>query len=75
MTFTALSYKELNSLKFSVIHEMEKLLPFACYDREWESLKEESGTRNYFRLTRIEQYVPFLLMAPYIMLLVYVFVS
>lgn len=65
------SYRELNSLKFRVIHEMEQHLPFPCYDREWEILKEEAHKRNYFRLTRIEQYIPFLLLIPYIILLVY----
>jgi len=68
------SYKELNSLKFKVIHEMEKALPYPCYDREWEILKNESDTRSYFRLTRIEQYVPFILMGPYIILLIYAFI-
>src|SRR5262249_43950287 len=63
------SYRELNSLKFKVVHEMEKHLPFPCYAREWEILKQEANKRSYFRLTRIEQYVPFLLLIPYMVLL------
>jgi hypothetical protein len=65
------SYKQLNSLKFKVIHEMEKQLPFPCYDREWEILKEEKDSRSYLRLSKVEQYVPFLLMVPYMILLVF----
>ena len=34
------SYRQLNSGKFKVIHEMEQDLPFPCYDKEWEILGE-----------------------------------
>lgn len=64
------SYKQLNKLKFKVIHEMEQLLPFACYNREWEILTEDKGN-SYLRLSRIEQYIPFLLMIPYVVVLIY----
>ena len=37
------SYKQLNSLKFKVIHEMEIYLPFPCYSREWKILKEDKN--------------------------------
>lgn len=65
------SYKQLNSLKFKVIHEMEQLLPFSCYKREWQILEEEKDSRSYLRLSRVERYVPFLLMIPYLILLIY----
>jgi hypothetical protein len=64
------SYKQLNSLKFKVIHEMEQKLPFPCYDREWQLLKEEKSGRNYVRLTKVEQYIPFILAIPYVALLI-----
>ena len=69
------SYRELNSLKFKVIHEMEQNLPFPCYKREWDILEQESHKRSYLRLTRIEQYVPLVLLTPYIILFVYAIVS
>ncbi|PZV06954.1 MAG: hypothetical protein DCF22_22865 [Leptolyngbya sp.] len=65
------SYKQLNSLKFKVIHEMETYLPFPCYDREWEILKEDKNRRRYLRLSAVEQYVPFILSVPYSCLLIY----
>lgn len=65
------SYKQLNSLKFKVIHEMEAHLPFPCYDREWEILKEDKNRRGYLRLTSVEQYIPLILSAPYFRLLIY----
>lgn len=69
------SYKQLNKLKFRVVHEMEQNLPFACYDREWEVLKEEEkkGENKYNRLTKVEKYVPFIMGIPYILLLIFAF--
>lgn len=67
------SYKQLNKLKFTVIHEMEKMLPFACYDREWEI--DKGSEKKYVRLTYIENYVPIIMMAPYVALLSYAFVQ
>jgi len=65
------SYKQLNALKFRVIHEMEQELPFPCYDREWEVLKGKKDSRSYLRLSKVEQYVPLLLTIPYLILLLY----
>jgi hypothetical protein len=53
------SYKQLNYLKFKVIHEMEKNLPFPCYKREWEI--EDGKTVKYRRLSKIEKFIPILL--------------
>jgi hypothetical protein len=52
------SYKQLNSLKFDVIREMESHLPFPCYSREWEVLQRQG--KAYQRLSVIERYMPFL---------------
>lgn len=90
------SFKQLNKLKFKVVHEMEQMLPFACYDREWQVLKqleeedrrqseEEKETKRaeenlkkkspiYIRLTTIEKYIPFIILIPYLLLLIYAFV-
>lgn len=65
------SYRQLNSGKFKVIHEMEQQLPFACYDREWEILAKGADKHKYTRLSRIEQYVPVLLAIPYLLLFIY----
>lgn len=66
------SYKELNKLKFKVIHEMEQNLPFPCYVREWEIEKEKN---NYIRLTKIEKYFPILTVIFYIGLILVRFVQ
>jgi hypothetical protein len=66
-----LSYRQLNSGKFKVIHEMEKLLPFQCYDREWEILDEGKNWKKYLPLTHIEIYIPITISSIYIALLIY----
>jgi hypothetical protein len=68
------SYKQLNSLKFIVIHEIEEKLPFACYKREWEVLEQKSDSKGYLRLSKIEKFVPFLFIIPYIILVIYTLV-
>lgn len=65
------SYRQLNTGKFKVIHEMEAQLPFACYDREWEFLGVGQDRKKYLQLTKVEQYIPYLLAVPYLLLLVY----
>ena len=70
-----LSYRQLNSGKFKVIHELEGHLPFPCYGREWEKLGRGKESKKYFRLTRVEAYIPLALGMPYAVLLIYVVVQ
>lgn len=68
------SYKQLNSLKFQVIHEIEAYLPFKLYSREWEILKADRANK-YLRQTNVEQYIPFAIGGLYLSLFIYVIVS
>ncbi len=52
------SYQGLNSGKFKVIHEMEKLLGYAPYDIEWEKLGRGENKKLYLPFTNIEPYIP-----------------
>ena len=52
------SYKDLNSGKFKVIHEIEKELPFSPYEAEWEALGRGKDSKRYLPFTSIESYVP-----------------
>lgn len=65
------SYKQLNSSKFKVISELEKQLPFACYDREWEFLKKDKRYQGYLTQTNVEKILPFILAIPYLGLLIF----
>ncbi|CAK7056143.1 hypothetical protein [Tissierella sp.] len=62
------AYKQLNSAKFKVIHEMEQYLPISCFDREWEILGRGENKDKYLKLTSIEEKLPILLAIPYILI-------
>ena len=55
------SFKLLNSAKFKVIHEMEKDLPCACFDKEWEYRIGEEESKAYPILTKIEKFLPIMM--------------
>ena len=65
------SYRVLNSAKFRVINEMEALLPYAGYMAEWAYLRPTEGPARYFQLSRIERYVPLLILALFVGIVAY----
>lgn len=54
------SYKDLNSAKFKVVHEIEKSLPICPYDAEWEAVGRGENSKLYLPFTHIEVYVPWI---------------
>jgi amino acid permease len=52
------SYKDLNTAKFKVVHEIEKSLPISPYDAEWEAVGRGQNPKLYLPFTHIEVYVP-----------------
>lgn len=52
------SYKQLNSGKFKVIHQIEQYLPLALYDYEWEILGEGKNKKKYFPFSHVELFIP-----------------
>ncbi len=52
------SYKDLNSAKFKVIHEMEKKLPISPYEAEWEAVGRGKNSKLYLPFTQIEIWIP-----------------
>ncbi len=63
------SYKQLNSGKFEVIHDLEKRLQYSFYAKEWDALKHGKSTKSYLQLTKVEKLVPCFMMIPYVLLL------
>ena len=64
------SYRDLNTVKFRVIHELEQEMPAALYTYEWH--KAEEGRGNvYHPLTHLERWVPFIFMLLYVLLAVF----
>jgi hypothetical protein len=64
-----ISYRNLNSVKFEVIHELEQQLPAALYEYEWKKAQEGRGG-TYHPLTHLEQWVPVVFMTLYALLAV-----
>ena len=62
------SYKQLNSGKFKVIHAIEKELPLALYDYEWEVLGKGENKKLYFPFSHIELYIPWVFGILYLVL-------
>lgn len=57
------AYKDLNSGKFKVIHEIETKLPISVYDAEWETVGRGKDPKLYLPFTRIEIWIPRIFMA------------
>ena len=56
--FLIRSYKQLNTGKFAVIHEIEKHLPLALYKYEWEVLGEGKDDKKYYPFSHVELLIP-----------------
>ena len=52
------SYRDLNTAKYLVIHEIEKRLVISPYDAEWEAVGRGKDSKLYLPFTHIEMWVP-----------------
>lgn len=58
-----LSYKNLNTAKWLVVHKIEKRLPISPYDAEWDAMGRGENSKLYKPITHIEMGVPLVFMA------------
>lgn len=63
------SYRDLNTVKFQVIHELEEQMPAAIYAYEWHKAEEGKG-KAYHPLSHLERWVPIIFMVLYVLLAV-----
>lgn len=63
------SYRNLNTSKFKVIHELEARLPAALYAHEWEVAEEGKGSK-YWPVSHVELIIPWVFLALYVVLMV-----
>lgn len=54
------SYKDLNTAKFKVIHEIEKSLPIQPFDAEWQAVGRGNNSSLYLPFTKVEIFVPWI---------------
>lgn len=70
--FIIRSYKQLNSVKFKVIHELEKLLPANLFAYEWELLGKGKIRSKYWPFSHLELKIPLLFAIVYIGLAIFI---
>ena len=63
------SYKQLNSGKFKIIHQMEEKLPIKLFKDEWKHLGR-GKTKEYVKLTVVERGVPITFMIMYLVIII-----
>ncbi|MBN1655089.1 MAG: hypothetical protein JXA30_15075 [Deltaproteobacteria bacterium] len=59
------SYRDLNGVKYRVIHELEKHMPAELYAYEWKKAEEGKG-KAYHPLTHLERWIPVVFMILYV---------
>ena len=64
------SYRDLNTVKFQVIHELEQEMPAALYAYEWHKAEEGRG-KVYHPLTHLERWVPLIFVLFYLLLVIF----
>lgn len=66
--FLIRSYNQLNTGKFTVIHEIEKHLPLALYKYEWQVLGEGKDKSKYYPFSNVELLIPWVFGVLYLIL-------
>lgn len=56
------AYKGLNTAKFDVIHDIEKMLPLAVFDYEWTKISSRETSNGYRPLSHMENWIPLVFM-------------
>jgi hypothetical protein len=62
------SYKQLNTGKFKVIHEIEQKMPLVLYGYEWKLLEEGKNRKIYFPFSHVEMIIPWVFGIVYVVL-------
>ena len=57
-SFLLNSYKQINTGKFEVLHQIEKELPMKLYSEEWKVLGEGDDYKKYYPFSHIEKLIP-----------------
>lgn len=65
------SYKDLNTGKFKVLHQIEKRLPISPLDAEWEALGRGENSRLYLPFSHIEINIPLIFVGFYVTVLIW----
>ena len=69
------SYRQLNTEKFRVLHELEKQLPYQFFTREWDPYAKGEKSNRYWKLTHVESALPIVFFGLFIVLFGYAILS
>lgn len=67
---TIQSYRDLNTAKFQIVHEIEQLLPIRPYDAEWSLVKRGTDEKLYLPVSHLETKVPWVFTGLYTFLMI-----
>lgn len=65
------AYRDLNTAKFKIVHEIENHLPVRPFEAEWEAVGRGNDKKLYYPFTHVENKVPFVFILLYIFVIVY----
>lgn len=66
---TVKSYKQLSTVKWQIVLEIERKLPLKMHETEWKLLGEGNDRKKYWKLTDVERVIPFIFIGVYSILL------
>ena len=67
------NYKDINTGKFKIIHQIETKLPLALYTAEWDVLGRGQNSSLYLEFTKIEMAIPWIFFSIHTVVLIKVF--
>ena len=65
------SYRQLNTEKFRVLHDLEKQLPYQFFTLEWDPETKGEKSNRYWKLTYVEMTLPVIFFALWLALIAY----
>ncbi len=65
------SYRQLNTEKFRVLHDLEKQLPYQFFTLEWDPQAKNRKSNRYWKLTYVEMTLPVIFILLFLALVAY----
>ena len=69
------SYRQLNTEKYRVLHELENQLPFQFFTLEWDPQTKGQKSNRYWKLTHVEVTLPAIFCGMFLALIAYSILS
>ena len=64
------SYRQVAQAKYKVIHRLERRLPAALFETEWEILGRGKDAKRYYPLSRVEKNIPLIFIVLYVIIFI-----